>query len=437
MIDGLDTAMLMGLDKEVSRAKKHIAKLDFSKGPGNLNPDGWDASFFEATIRYVGGLLGAHTLSKDSVYLDKALDIGKRLSKSFDAQISGLPVSVVNLQTGSAHNHDWNSRASVLSEVGSSQLEYFYLSKQVGDHALYDKSRHVFTILKALKKPIDGLYPVYIQSDSTGGVSFSSQRLAIGSLADSFYEYLLKLYILSKGKDQASLEMYLDSVEGIVKNLVRVVTWRGKDYAFVGEMEDSHFINKQEHLSCFFGGLLALGASVFPSDIDTSSLSPIEIRLHTQAPAHLKLAKQLADGCLLSYQTTSTGLGPESFEFVVNPTDSSPLIHVEKPSYLLRPETLETLFILFRVTKDPAYREAAYGIFQAFLKFCKTQSAFSGLKDVNPDQAGPTKANWNNSMQSFFLAETLKYLFLLFGPADVLPLNEFVFTTEAHVLPIQ
>lgn len=97
---------------------------------------------------------------------------------------------------------------------------------------------------------------------------------------------------------------------------------------------------------------------------------------------------------------------------------------------LLRPETAESLFILWRVTKDPTYREWGWAIFLAFDRWCRVESGgFAGLKDVT--SANPAK---DDTMQSFWLAETLKYLFLLFADDDALDLDEWVLNTEAHPL---
>ena len=90
-------------------------------------------------------------------------------------------------------------------------------------------------------------------------------------------------------------------------------------------------------------------------------------------------------------------------------------------------ETIESLFVLYRVTGDPVYQEWGWEIFEAIEMHCKTPTAYSGLTDVT--KVPPPHSD---SMQSFFLAETLKYLYLLFGPTDVIPLDAYVFNTEAH-----
>ena len=109
-----------------------------------------------------------------------------------------------------------------------------------------------------------------------------------------------------------------------------------------------------------------------------------------------------------------------------------PLISPQAPVNILRPETVESLFVLYRVTGDQVYRDWGWEILQAFRRHSRVHSGgFTTLRNVNSPH--PTKTN---KMESFFLAETLKYLYLLFSEDDVLPLDRWVFNTEAHPLPI-
>jgi hypothetical protein len=114
------------------------------------------------------------------------------------------------------------------------------------------------------------------------------------------------------------------------------------------------------------------------------------------------------------------------------------LASAQSRKYLLRPELVESLFYLFRATGDERYREWGYLIFKAIERHCRTPAAFSGVNDVekNPHTTEQIAANWNDSMQSFFFAETLKYLYLLFAPVERFDLAKRVFTTEAHTLGI-
>jgi len=95
-----------------------------------------------------------------------------------------------------------------------------------------------------------------------------------------------------------------------------------------------------------------------------------------------------------------------------------------------RPETVESLFYLYRVTGDPVYREWGWNIFNAFEKHTKLAEGYASISDV-------LIPKYINKMETFYLAETLKYLYLLFSDDDsVLPLGDYVFNTEAHPLPV-
>ena len=126
----------------------------------------------------------------------------------------------------------------------------------------------------------------------------------------------------------------------------------------------------------------------------------------------------------------SPGLGPEAVRFNTYDAGTRGDWEVQSAKYLLRPETVESLFILWRTTKDAKYRERAWAIFQSIEKHCKTPLAYSGVRDVTKDVGGG--ANWNDSVQSFFFAETLKYLYLIFSSDSTIPLDKYVFSTEAH-----
>ena len=116
--------------------------------------------------------------------------------------------------------------------------------------------------------------------------------------------------------------------------------------------------------------------------------------------------------------------------------------------YVLRPETIESLYILYEgkishhlryiyhslsdtieVTGDPMYREWGWDIFQAIELLCKNEVGYAslhGIQNPNPYQ--------EDYVESFFMGETLKYLYLLFGGGDRNLLDDYVFTTKAHVL---
>ena len=92
---------------------------------------------------------------------------------------------------------------------------------------------------------------------------------------------------------------------------------------------------------------------------------------------------------------------------------------------------MESYFILWRTTHEQKYRDWAWEAFQAIETYCKLQKGYSGLNDVDNVNTGH-----DDLQQSFFLAETLKYLYLIFTDDSVVPLDKYVFNTEAHPLGI-
>lgn len=127
-------------------------------------------------------------------------------------------------------------------------------------------------------------------------------------------------------------------------------------------------------------------------------------------------------------------MAPEIVKFTA---ERGMYIDVRDKHYLLRPETVEALFVLWRTTAKEKWRDAGWRIFEAINRSCSVYRddefhGFSGLRDVTV-KGQPA---FDDMQQSFFLAETLKYLYLLFSPNDLIPLDKYVFNTEAHPLPV-
>eukprot|EP00026_Physarum_polycephalum_P003609 Phypoly_transcript_03622.p1 GENE.Phypoly_transcript_03622~~Phypoly_transcript_03622.p1 ORF type:complete len:584 (+),score=103.39 Phypoly_transcript_03622:66-1817(+) len=410
LFDALDTMLIMGLDDMYRESRDFALKVDFEKDHG--------ASVFEYTIRYIGGLLGAYEITRERLLLEKAKELADRLMPAFNTP-SGIPYSIVNLKTGVGHNPNWNGKSSILSEVGSIQLEFKYLSHYLGDPVYGDKADNVYRVLGQTNKndKREGLYPVYINAENG---QFSSDLVSLGGLGDSYYEYLLKRYVLGGKTEKEFRELYDESMESVLANLVveSYSTQENRTFTFLGEWRGS-LISEMDHLVCYVPGTLALGAEGATRDL------------------HMETAKQLAHTCYHTYKSMPTNIGPERVSFRPlnkNKKDTNPLalgFTVASGKYLLRPETIESLFYLWRYTGDKIYRDWGWAIFEGLEKYCKTPSSYSGLQDVQsktPQQ--------NDSMPSYFFAETLKYLYLLFSDNDVLPLDRYVFTTEAHALGI-
>jgi len=144
----------------------------------------------------------------------------------------------------------------------------------------------------------------------------------------------------------------------------------------------------------------------------------------------LELAKGITNTCHESYDRADTKLGPEAMRF--SDSIEARALKQNERYYILRPETVESYFLMWRLTKDPKYREWGWEMVQALDKYCKSEAGYSGIRNVYQVQA-----NQDDVQQSFFLAETLKYLYLLFSDDDLIDLKQWVFNTEAHPLPIR
>jgi len=97
--------------------------------------------------------------------------------------------------------------------------------------------------------------------------------------------------------------------------------------------------------------------------------------------------------------------------------------------YILRPEAIESVYYMYRITGDPIWQDRGWAMWQAVIRAVGTEIGHSAIQDVTSKEkhAEPT-----DSMESFWLAETLKYFYLLFAEPDVISLDEWVLNTEAH-----
>lgn len=410
IVDALDTLIIMGLDDEVNVAKRWIntsLSFDFEAS----------VSVFEVTIRFVGGLLSAHAITGDNLYKDKAYDIAKHLLPAFDTP-TGIPMAQVNLVTGATKNWGWASgKCSILSEFGTMQLELEYLSMVTGDMRFADIIRHV-TKFVISKRPENGLYPNYL-NPKTG--KWGSKHVSLGALGDSFYEYLLKMWVYHGGRNNPGVEVdelgraaFDDSMEAVQKNLVHRSA--KSNLMYLSDMKNTRPVHKMGHLACFMGGLYALAIKGASPEL---------------AARYRENAEGITSTCHESYVRSRAKLGPEAMVF--NTVTECTSTKAKERYYILRPETVEAYFYMWRLTKDQKYRDWAWEAVQAIEEQCRCgENGYCGIKDVNADPIVQ-----DDVQQSFFLAETLKYLYLIFCDDDVLSLDLWVLNTEAHPFPIQ
>lgn len=263
-------------------------------------------------------------------------------------------------------------------------------------------------------------------SPITGNLVHST--ITLGARADSYYEYLYKQYVQTK--IQFLLDDYLKSIEKIQEKLLQITKGELK-LTYIGEiLTNSQTLNpKMDHLVCFLSGTLALGYY-------NEYLQKLEISTpNDKFINHLKLSEDLARTCHFMYNLTETGLSPEIAYFGQQKFEQEFYIKPRDTHNLLRPEFVESLFFLYHITHNEKYRNWGMEVFQAFQKYTKISTGgYTTIGDVrHPNNVKP-----KDFMESFWLAETLKYLYLLFMDDKIIInklLNNYIFNTEGHLLP--
>jgi hypothetical protein len=437
--DAIDLFLVMGLEAEANEAIDMALELVFDPR-AKVEKDvptvkrGFAFSVFETNIRHVGAMLSAFSLTGDHRFVAQAEEVASLLLPAFKTP-TGIAKHQVSYNWGDAYatNEDWCNGQSILAEAGTMQLELRFLSLITGnrdyaDHAQrftqhvlktmdrgWPTNRELYLNADAPTMPHKGLFPTFVDPNSGKW----SGAASLASLSDSFYEYQLKQWILFG--DAELLELYENAVEAILSTLLKYTT--EKHFAYVGHTGIG-FEPTLDHLTCFVPGMLILGVMQGAHDSkdhprDHRSWGPDEVS---------RAAVDLAATCYRLYLESPTGIAPEVVHF--NTTGG---YTVSDPKYLLRPETLESLFYLYRYTRDSKYRDWGWAIVDAIERHCRTPAGYSALKSVM--EVPPTMTD---KMESFFFAETLKYAYLLFSDdSDSLSLDEFVFNTEGHPFKIQ
>lgn len=373
-VDAFDTIVLMGLKEESEETKKLILnKLNFNKNISVQN--------FEITIRLLGGLISAYQLDGDKRFLDLAEDLGNRLLPVFNSK-TGMPYRYVNLQSGELRDSINNP-----AEIGTLMLEFGMLSKLTGNNEFYNKAKVAITEVYNRRSKI-GLVGTQINVETGEWTNADSH---ISGMIDSYYEYLIKAYLLFGDEDFKT--MYDESIISVNKYLLDSTEtgfWYAHADMNTGEKTQTVF----GALDAFMPAMLVLG-----DDLETAVI--------------------IQESCYKMWN--HFGIEPEEINYKT--------YEVTAPYYILRPENIESAFYLYRKTKNPKYLYMGKEYFDSIEKHCKIDEGYASLKNVvNKEKM--------DSMESFFLAETLKYLYLIFAPEETLDLNKFVFNTEAHPLKI-
>ncbi|KAI4148007.1 MAG: hypothetical protein L6R39_002926 [Caloplaca ligustica] len=446
LVDSLDTLWMMGLKEDFEEAIKALEEIDFSK------PRLDQLNVFETTIRYLGGFLGAYDLSggRYPILLDKAKEIGNFLYGAFDTP-NRLPVTRWGWEEAKKGAKQEADETALIAEIGSLTLEFTRLAQLTKEAKFYDAVQRITNILdeQQNKTALPGLWPVIM--DAKHG-KFSDVGFTLGGMADSTYEYLPKQHMLLGGLTKQYKKMYETAMVPIMKHIFfRAMNPENRGILVssgVRVNENAAVIVPDfqgQHLACFTGGMVGIGAKIF------------------DRPDDLKTARQLVDGCVWGYNHTQTGIMPEIFHMVPCKDQAckwdesrwlkAVAIRMDKTErifegmtdeakgkwvaedqrlprgfssipdrkYILRPEAIESVFVIYRITGEKKYQDAAWRMFTAIEKYTRTDIANAAIHDVTT--TNPTK---DDRMESFWLAETLKYFYAIFATPDVLDLDLYV-----------
>ncbi|OBA28918.1 seven-hairpin glycosidase [Hanseniaspora valbyensis NRRL Y-1626] len=486
IIDSLDTMLLMynntdSLNNNL-KFKFHIDEcLKFIEN--NIAFDKIDhdhTNVFETTIRVLGGLLASYNLVENEPFLRdsfpegniilkrQALELGSRLLKAFeydDGSFNPIPLTNINLATGKKSPSGEAGGVSSVSEITTLQLEFKYLAEIAPEgifpSTLYHDIEIPFDVVQEKlteSSEYDELIPQFISSYSKqlrGGL------ISMGSRADSYYEYLIKQYHYNSSdtKFQQLFWKKLDKIKQYMikktaplnlpnniknKNKKNAAKWKRLTYIAElpnGVNKPDSYSSKFDHLNCFLPGSILLGVTK-GQDIDYITKHKKEFDDIPDMRENYDLALDLVRTCYHMYlETEVTNLAPEIVVF--NDPDAIELkndVHNYwyKSNYdgffikpldvhnLQRPETVESIYYAYKVSKSRTFQIWNFGIFKKFVQYGKGKC----LKNVVTGEV-------NDQLESFWFSETLKYLYLTFLNDDEgFALTDVVFNTEAHAFPV-
>jgi hypothetical protein len=436
IVDALDTLMIMNLTQELNHAREWVSTtLDYNKDQ--------DVNTFETTIRMLGGLLSAHYLQEtlpgmkptnpkdEDIWLEKADDLADRLSGAYESP-SGVPWASVILKDGKGEASHADGGASSTAEATSLQLEMKYLAYLTGEGHYWEKAEKVMQVVDN-NGAKDGLLPIFIYADRG---TFRGNEIRLGSRGDSYYEYLIKQHLQTG--ESIYRDMWDESLAGVKKHLITYT--KHSHFTVLAERPsglDGHLHPKMDHLVCFYPGTIALAA--------TGGLPVSEAKKQRtwgkKQEEDMALAHELTKTCMGMYRVTPTRLAPEIAHFELDDppkmyhdailpstSDMAPDAATNdnwksdfniKPAdahNLQRPETVESLFYMWRITGDEVYREWGWEMFEAFVKYTMVENGggFTSVGDVM--QVPPPK---RDNMESFWLVcIPLPFFFFFFWNAD-------------------
>lgn len=399
LVDSLDTLIIMGEWERFNQALAHLSSLSFHHDV--------TVSVFEANIRVLGGLLSAHQLAEKFLrepdrlqtttsftpyrgqLLNLAIDLGDKLLPAFFTR-TGIPLHRLNLLKGV--NATESGIVTCTAAGGSFLLEFGLLSRLSGDSKYERAARKAINSLWSRRSDLNLIGSLI--NTHTG--EWLQHWTSTGAGVDSFYETLLKSAILFG--DQSLFATFEASYNAISHHSI-IETYNGVKGKYYVEVDMNQ------------------GRNGIPVSLIVSSLSAFW-------PALQVLAGRVNEGIecfehFLSLQNVH-GFLPDIFD--LGTFDMREYAR----DYPLRPEVIESAYYLHTATKDPKYLHVGKQLLQSLQNISRTDCGYASIADVQSRRL-------DDRMDSYFLAETLKYLYLLFE--DALPASfqsQPIFCSDYH-----
>ncbi|KAI5822730.1 glycoside hydrolase family 47 protein [Schizophyllum commune Tattone D] len=412
LVDAMPTMYIMGLDDLFHEAVDYVSGVDFSESKTDDT-----VSIFESSIRYVAGMLSAYQMSgeQDDVLVEKAKQLADKLILGW-IDGNAVPYGYVNFTSGKPVVDTTN-----IAEAGTLTLEYYELSQYTEDNTYAKLAEGSAKQIMNTAPPLPGL-PAQGYDPSKN--AFVGGYVTWGGGSDSYLEYLIKYARLTNTDDNSWADAWYTAVDSSIQHLLRRSTVG--DWLYLADYDSSKKIRHiSSHLACFHGGNWIQGGRLIDND------------------TIVNYGLELADACWNTYASTATGIGPEVFAFISddgNYTSDNGVIdddelafynehgfYITSADYILRPEVLESQFIAYRATGDEKYLERAADAVESMNKYLAVNGAFSGIEDVDDEQSKRI-----DDTESFWFAEVLKYLYLIFDDPDHISLDEYILNTEAQ-----
>lgn len=453
LVDSLDTLWIMDMRDEFDQAVHAATTINFTRtNRAQIN-------VFETTIRYLGGFLSAYDFSGDERLLRKAVEVGELLFKAFDTP-NRMPITRWDMDAAGKGEKQMASDGVLIAEIGSLTMEFTRLSLLTSEPKWFDAVQRITDIMADAqgRTALAGMWPMVVNGRKEN--FHEGTHFTLAAMADSAFEYLPKMAALLGGQLSEYQDMYEKAMDTATRYLIfRPLTPTNADILIAGTARTSTLDRKTtvtveyegQHLSCYTGGMYTLGGKLFGRQDDVD------------------IGAKLTEGCIWTYAASKHGVMPETFhmapcadrndcewdelmwkkqvmldngqtitgQFDADIATADKLIESERlprgftkigdRRYILRPEAIESVFILYRATGREDLLDTAWAMFKAIDQITTTDLANSAVNDVTD-----ADSHRSDSMESFWMGETLKYFYLIFSEESLVDLDKWVFNTEAH-----